>query len=186
LKKNVYITGYLPLFSIILFSSAFAIHIERLLIIKLKFFGVYQGMRELFSPQAIHLSAGFCLFLLFFMSLAALKLLSDSVMQLGLFFFSSDTEGETLRQTRQGGWIFFAGAMTAVVLNFSFAVILSLFAASAIIYFFYFLLKASTYMGTVNLIGMVFLQLFFWAAFGLVTAYTVIRLYNALMAGIAS
>ncbi|MFC7372961.1 DUF5366 family protein [Fictibacillus iocasae] len=186
MKKNVYITGYLPLFSIILFSSAFAIHIERLLISKLKFFGVYQGMRELFSAQTIHLSAGFCLFLLFFMTFAALKLLSDSCMQLGLFFFSMDKEGDTLRLTRQGGWIFFGGAMAAVVLNFSLTIILILFAASALVYFFYFLLKASTYMNSVNIMGMVFLQLFFWAAFGLVTAYTVVRLYNALMAGIAS
>jgi hypothetical protein len=184
MKKNVYMTGYLPLFSIILFSSGFAINLERAVISKLKYFGVYQGMLELFADHVIHLSVGFCLFLLFFMGFAALKLLSDTLTHLSLFFFSKDTEGVLLRQGKSGGWFFFAGGMLGIVLNRSLLLILVTFAVSSIVYFFYWLLKVVSDMSTAGIIGMVFLHLFFWSGFGVLVVYTVLRLYNAFVVAI--
>jgi hypothetical protein len=179
MKKNVYMTGYLPLFSIILFSSGFAINLERLLIEKLTYFGVYQGMLELFADHVIHLSVGFCLFLLFFMGFAALKLVSDTLMHLSMFFFSKDTEGVLLRQGKSGGWFFFSGGMLAIVLNHSIIMMVIVFLASSFVYFFYWLLKVGSSFSTSGIMGMVFLHLFFWTGFGLLIVYTVLRLYNA-------
>jgi hypothetical protein len=184
MKKNVYMTGYLPLFSIILFSAGFAINLERLAISKLKYFGVYQGMLELFRDHVIHLSVGFCLFLLFFMVFAALKLLSDTLTHLGLFFFSKDTEGVLLRQGKSGSWFFFAGGMLAIGLNQSLLLILITFAVSSVVYFFYWLLKVASSLSTVGIVGMVFLHLFFWAGSGVLVVYTVLRLYNAFVVAI--
>ncbi|MBY6038091.1 YufK family protein [Fictibacillus nanhaiensis] len=184
MKKNVYMTGYLPLFSIILFSCGFAIHIERLVIEKLKYFGIYQGMLELFQEHVIHLSVGFCLFLLFFMGFAALKLLSDTLTHLSMFFFSRDTEGILLQQGKSGGWFFFGGGMLAIALNHSILLMFLVFAAASLVYFFYFLLKISSSLSTVGIIGMVFMHLFFWAGFLLLVIYTVLRLYNAFVSAI--
>jgi hypothetical protein len=184
MKKNVYMTGYLPLFSIILFSCGFAIHLERLVIKKLKYFGVYQGMLELFESHVIHLSVGFCLFLLFFMVFAALKLLSDALTHLSMFFFSKDTEGILLQQGKSGGWFFFGGGMLAIVLNHSIFLMFIVFIAASLVYFFYFLLKIGSDLSTAGIIGMVFMHLFFWTGFGLLVVYTVLRLYNAFIASI--
>lgn len=184
MKKNVYMTGYLPLFSIILFSSGFAIYFERLLIDKLKYFGVYRGMQELFADHVIHLSVGFCLFLLFFMGFAALKLLSDTLTHLSLFFFSSDSEGTLLQQGKSGGWFFFAGGMLAIILNHSLLLICMVFVAASLVYFFYLLLRIGASLTTFGIIGMVFMHLFFWTGFGLLVVYTVMRLYNAFVAAI--
>lgn len=184
MKKNVYMTGYLPLFSIILFSSGFAIYFERLLIEKLTYFGVYQGMQELFEDHVIHLSIGFCLFLLFFMMFAALKLLSDTLTHLGLFFFSKDTEGNLLQQGKGGSWYFFIGGMLAIALNHSVLLIGIVFIVASLFYFFQFLLRISYSLSTIGIMGMVFLHLFFWSGFGLFVVYTVMRLYNAFLAAI--
>jgi Family of unknown function (DUF5366) len=184
MKKNVYMTGYLPLFSIILFSCSFAIYIERLVIKKLKYFGVYQGMLELFESHVIHLSVWFCLFLLFFMGFAALKLLSDTLTHLSMFFFSKDTEGVLLQQSKSGGWFFFAGGMLAIVLNHSILLMIILFVSAALVYFFYFLLKIGSSFSTAGIMGMVFIHLFFWSGFGLLVVYTVLRLYNAFVSSI--
>lgn len=184
MKKNVYMTGYLPLFSIILFSCSFAIYLERLVIKKLKYFGVYQGMLELFESHVIHLSVWFCLFLLFFMGFAALKLLSDTLTHLSMFFFSKDTEGVLLQQSKSGGWFFFAGGMLAIALNHSILLMLIVFVSAALVYFFYFLLKIGSSFSTPGIMGMVFMHLFFWAGFGLLVVYTVLRLYNAFVSSI--
>jgi hypothetical protein len=184
MKKNVYITGYLPLFSIILFSSGFAIYLERLVIKELTYFGVYQGMQELFADHVIHLSIGFCLFLLFFMGFAALKLLSDTLTHLSMFFFSKDTEGVMLQKGKSGSWIFFGGGMIAILLNQSIVLMLGVFLASALAYFFYWLLKVGSSFTTTGIFGMVFMHLFFWTGFVLLVVYTVLRLYNAFVASI--
>ncbi|GGB66643.1 DUF5366 family protein [Fictibacillus barbaricus] len=184
MKKNVYMTGYLPLFSIILFSSGFAIYFERLLIDKLRYFGVYQGMRELFPDHVIHLSVGFCLFLLFFMGFAALKLLSDTLTHLSLFFFSRDSEGTLIQQGKNGGWFFFAGGMLSIILNHSILLLCMVFGVASLVYFFYFLLKIGSSLSTAGIMGMVFMHLFFWTGFSLLVVYTVMRLYNAFVAAI--
>jgi hypothetical protein len=184
MKKNVYITGYLPLFSIILFSSGFAIYLERLVIKELTYFGVYQGMLELFAEHVIHLSIGFCLFLLFFMGFAALKLLSDTLTHLSMFFFSKDTDGVLLQRSKGGGWVFFAGGMAAIAVNHSILFMLIIFIGASLAYFFHFLLKIGSSLSTFGIFGMVCMHLFFWTGTGVLVVYTVLRLYNAFVASI--
>ncbi|MFS0595620.1 DUF5366 family protein [Peribacillus frigoritolerans] len=53
--------------------------------------GIYQGMLEFFSEAGIKLALLIVLLLLFFMVFAALKLISDTILELSLFFFSKES-----------------------------------------------------------------------------------------------
>ncbi|MFJ7851913.1 DUF5366 family protein [Peribacillus frigoritolerans] len=71
--------------------------------------GIYQGMLEFFSEAGIKLALLIVLLLLFFMVFAALKLISDTILELSLLFFSKDSEGKALNSVREGSVIYVIG-----------------------------------------------------------------------------
>jgi hypothetical protein len=74
--------------SILLFSLSFAIYGEMQMLKLFGNLGIYQGMLIV-------------LLLLFFMVFAALKLISDTILELSLLFFSKDSEGKALNSVRK-------------------------------------------------------------------------------------
>jgi len=100
--KNTYLFSYLPISSILLFSLSFAIYGEMQMLKLFGNLGIYQGMLEFFSEAGIKLALLIVLLLLFFMVFAALKLISDTILELSLLFFSKDSEGKALNSVRRG------------------------------------------------------------------------------------
>lgn len=92
--KNTYLTGYFPLISILLFSSAFSIFTVGITTDFLTQAGILKGMLEFFSEQGIRLALFAAFALVYFMILSALKLIADTVLELALLFFAKDPEGE--------------------------------------------------------------------------------------------
>ena len=84
--KNTYFIGYFPFIAIVLFSLSFAIYCEVKVIDLFVNLGLYQGMREFFSDSGIKLALLVVLVLLFFMLFAALKLISDTIIEVSLLF----------------------------------------------------------------------------------------------------
>src|SRR5690554_6258845 len=107
--KNIYLTSYFPLLSIILFSLSLSFRIEMLLLDFLKASGLYEGMREFFSDTGIKLALLILLLAIFFMVFAALKLIADTLNEISLLFFSKDLSGEALTKIRGGSFIYFIG-----------------------------------------------------------------------------
>lgn len=66
-------------------------------------------MLEFFSEAGIKLALLIVLLLLFFMVFAALKLISDTKLELSLLFFSRDSEGKALNSVRKGSVIYVIG-----------------------------------------------------------------------------
>ncbi|MEH7234141.1 DUF5366 family protein, partial [Bacillus safensis] len=74
--KNTYLTGYFPLISILLFSSAFSIFTVGITTDFLTQAGILKGMLEFFSEQGIRLALFAAFALVYFMILSALKLIA--------------------------------------------------------------------------------------------------------------
>lgn len=184
LGKNTYLTGYFPLFAIILFSSSFGYSTEAYLVDQLKRLGIYRGMTELFSNVQIEVALWFICTLLFFMLFAALKLISDTLIELSLFFFSKESEGATLNQIRGGSSIFLIGSLCSIIVVKSTILLPALFLLSCFVYFFYFVYKASTSLTTAGMFGLIFMHLLFWVCFTMGVIYAFLKVYKAFMSGI--
>ncbi len=186
LGKNTYLTGYFPLFAIILFSASFGFYSQVLLIEQLERLGIYRGMTELFSIGQVQVALWFVCALLFFMLFAALKLISDTLVELSLFFFSKESEGDTLNRIRGGSSIFLIGSLCSIVVVQSSVLLPIIFLLSCFIYFFYFVFKASNTLSIAGMFGLVFMHLLFWVSFSTGVTYSVLKVYKALMSGIMS
>ncbi len=182
--KNTYLTSHFPLISIILFSLAFSIYIERMLILYLENIGLYSGMVNFFSEKGIHLALLFVLWLFFFMLFAALKLIANTVNELSLLFFSKDEEGTDLTKVRKGTWIFLIGGILAIVTSSDILLLLGVFILACFSYFIFFIYKVSDSLSISTLIGLIFFHLFFWFSFAITTVYVVVKLYNSLIASL--
>ncbi|MBU8908932.1 DUF5366 family protein [Desertibacillus haloalkaliphilus] len=182
--KNTYLTSHFPLFSILLFSTALAMYSQSVIITKLDDLGLYQGMMEFFSESGIKGTLLFLLLLFFFMVFSALKLISDTMVQLSLLFFSKDEEGVSLTTIRSGSWIYLIASVAALLGSTFIEVIVGVFLVATLIYFVFFVYKISDSLSALGLFGVVFFHTFFWFSFVLAISFAVLRLYNSFMASL--
>lgn len=182
--KNTYLLGYFPLISIILFSLSFAIYGEMQALLLLKNIGLYAGMLEFFSETGIKLSLLIMMFLVCFMLFAALKLISDTIIELALLFFSKDSDGEDLKNIRMAAMIYFIGGVVSFISVNSIIGLAAVFLGTTIIAFIYLAYKISPSLTTSGLIGLIFFHTFTWSLLLLVVAYSAIKLYNSMIASL--
>jgi hypothetical protein len=179
--RNTYVTGYLPLIAIILYSMAFGIYVEMEIIRLLKKFGLYGGMLEFFSENGIKLTLFFLASLLFFMFFSALKLIADTIIQLSMLFFSKDRQGAVLNEIRFGSMFYVFSGMLSLLFGNYIIVIAAFFLVTTLVYFIYFVYKTYSTLSLTGLIGMVFFHVAFWFAFVLTIVYVCIKLYNSFL-----
>ncbi|WP_042352174.1 DUF5366 family protein [Bacillus massiliigorillae] len=182
--RSTYFTGYFPLISIILFSLSYAIYSEGQAMEVLKTMGLYGGLLEFFSDTGIKLTLLFILFLLFFMMFSALKLIADTLLQISLLLFSKEISGDSLKSVRVGSIIYLIGSGVSIFCNISFAAITLVFFITSMIAFTYFIYKASAYLSSAGLMGMIFFHTFVWCSLIAVVGYSVLKLYNSLLASL--
>lgn len=182
--KNTYLTGYFPLISIILFSLSYAIYSEIQVLEIVKTMGLYDGLLEFFSATGIKLTLLFMLFLLFFMLFAALKLISDTILQISLLLFSKDIDGEILKGARLGSIIYFIGGGVSILCTMSIVAISLVFFITTMVAFIYFVYKASFYLTSAGLVGLIFFHTFIWGCFFTAVGYSALRLYNSVLASL--
>ncbi|WP_110928638.1 DUF5366 family protein [Bacillus massiliglaciei] len=182
--KNTYLIGYFPLFSILLFSLSFAIYGESQVLIWFDKLGVYQGMLEFFSETGIKVSLLIVFLLIFFMLFSALKLISDTNIELSLLFFSKESEGKSLTSFRLGAVIYVLGGAVCLMSAASIIGMVCIFLLTNLIAFFYFVYKVSGSLGLAGIVGVIFFHIFLWSAFLSIVTYTAVKLYNGLMASL--
>jgi len=182
--KNTYLTSHFPLLAILVYSLAFALYAETFLLEKLADIGLYSGMTEFFSESGIKMTLLFVLFLLFFMALAALKIISDTMIQLSLLFFSKDKEGADLQKIRQGSWFYFISSFFALILCKYIEAILASFVIATLAYLVFYLYKIRDSLSLIGLFGMVLFHSLFWGTFLFTFIYAVTKLYNSFIASL--
>ncbi|MEK4014137.1 DUF5366 family protein [Peribacillus sp. FSL M8-0224] len=184
IMKNTYLFSYLPIISILLFSLSFAIYGEMQMLKLFGNLGIYQGMLEFFSEAGIKLALLIVLLLLFFRVFAALKLISDTILELSLLFFSKDSEGKALNSVRKGSVIYvIGGACSLFSVQFIFG-LGSIFIATNVVALIYFVNKLSPSLNLSRLVGLVFFPIFVWTALISIVAYAGLKLYNSVIASL--
>ncbi len=182
--KNAYLTGYLPLFSILLFSLTFSVYGVEVFVDLFQKIGVYPGMREFLSDIQLKLVILFLLMVVCFMVFAALKLIAETINEVSMLFFSKDSEGNLLNLVRYGSVIYFVGGLVSVFSLKSFLGILVIFVLSSLAYFIFFIYKVSPHISKASTFGIICFQLFTWASLFLSVIFVFLKLYNGIMASL--
>ena len=182
--KNPYVFGFLPLITILLFSLSFATFSMNKVIDLFKVIGVYSGMREFLSDIELKLFLLIILALIYFMVFSALKLIAETIHEIGMLFFSKDYEGKTMAQARGGFVIFFIGAIISLVGFQSIQLLLIIFLLTTFIYFVYVVFKLSGSMSLIGTLGLVMFEIIIWSLFMTLVIYIIIKLYNGIIASL--
>ncbi len=182
--KNPYLYGYLPLITIILFSLTFGLFAVAESMSLFESIGVYAGMREFLSDLQLRIFLLVIFSLCFFMLFSALKLIGETIHELGMLFFSKDQKGELMHSARGGYVIFFFGACLSIIGIQSFIVLVAIFALTTAVYFVYSIYKVSSAISFGGLVGLICFEILFWSAFIVSITYIVLKLYNGILASL--
>lgn len=182
--KNPYLYGYLPLITVILFSCSFGIFAVTESLELFRAIGVYGGMREFLSDLELRFVLLIVFALCFFMLFSALKLIGETIHELGMLFFSKDKDGETINVARGGYVIFFFGSLLSVVGIQYVTVLIAIFILTIFVYFIYTVYKRSHYMTLTGMIGLIFFEIIIWAMLLTLIVYAILKLYNGILASL--
>lgn len=182
--KNPYLYGYLPLFTIILFSLTFGIYTVGVSIDLFTSVGVYAGMREFLSDIELRILLLIVFALCFFMLFSALKLIGETIHEVGMLFFSKDKEGEAISIGRGGYVIFFFGALGSAFCIQSIIALVIIFTLTVLIYFIYIVYKMSHFMTYSGTMGLILFEVLFWSVFFTFIVYVILKLYNGILASL--
>jgi hypothetical protein len=182
--KNPYLYGYLPLITIVLFSFTFGIFAVSESLHLFQAIGVYNGMREFLSDLELRFVLLIVFALIFFMLFSALKLIGETIHELGMLFFSKDKAGETINVARGGYVIFFFGAFASVIGIQSIVILIAIFLVTVFSYFIFNVYKMSQYMSFTGMIGLIFFEVLAWFVLLALIIYAVVKLYNGILASL--
>jgi len=182
--NNTYITSYFPLFSISLFSLAFAMRLETALLSLFKEIGIYKGLLEFFTETSIKLVMLLVLAICFFMIFAALKMIADTINQLSLLFFSTDITGESLLKAKKGSFIYFIGSIISLFCIFNSLLLAAIFVLTALVYFVYFVNAASASLSFAGIVSVILFQVFTWAFLLSALIFFCFKLYNTMLSNL--
>lgn len=182
--RNPYIYGYLPLITILLFSLTFGMYAVGESLQIFQSIGVYSGMREFLSDFELRVFLLIVFAVIFFMVFSALKLVGETIHELGMLFFSKDQDGATVSQARGGYIILFVGAIcSAFAIQFIY-VLVGIFVLTIFIYFIYLIYKMSHFMSMSGTIGLLVFELFMWTILLSLLVYVILKLYNGILASL--
>lgn len=182
--KNPYLYGYLPLITILLFSLTFGMNVVGESIALFQAIGVYSGMREFLSDFELRIFLLIIFALLFFMLFSALKLIGETIHELGMLFFSKDKEGETMSSARGGYIILLVGAiLSAFGLQYIYFLV-GVFVLTILAYFIFVMYKMSHFMSISGTVGLIIFELLIWLTLLTAIIYVVIKLYNGILASL--
>lgn len=182
--KNPYLYGYLPLFSILLFSLTFGIYTVGIALDFFSSVGIYAGMREFLSDFELKILLLIVISLFYFMVFSALKLIGETIHEIGMLFFSKDKVGETVHAARGGYVVFFFGAIISSFAIQSFIVLAIIFILTVITYFIYNIYKMSHYLSFTGLVGLTTFELLVWTILIIILLYVGLKLYNGILASL--
>lgn len=182
--KNPYLYGYLPLITVLLFSLTFGIFAVTESLELFRAIGVYSGMREFLSDIELRFVLLIIFTLCFFMLFSALKLIGETIHELGMLFFSRDQVGETINVARGGYVIFFLGSFASVLGVQSVIVLIVIFLATIFVYFIFTVYKMSHFMSFGGMVGLIFFEILMWSLLITLIVYALFKLYNGILASL--
>lgn len=182
--KNPYIYGYLPLITIILFSLTFGLYTVTESIELFKKIGVYTGVREFLSEIQLRAFLLIVIATIYFMLFSALKLIGETIHDMGMLFFSKDMEGKGVLALKGGSVIFFFGALISSVGITNIYILGAIFLVTIFIYFVFVIYKISIHVSFGASVGVMLFEIVTWAVILTLVVYAVFKLYNGIVASL--
>ncbi|ARD47427.1 DUF5366 family protein [Sporosarcina sp. P33] len=182
--NNPYLFSYLPFVSVVLFSLTFGVYSVGETLIFFKEIGLYQGMREFLSDLQLRIFLLTMYTLLFFMVIAALKLIAVTIHETALQFFLKEEADASYSASKSGALIYFIGALVSLAGIQSWKALVLIFSVTTFIYFVYVIYTLSPFMPLTHTVGLIFFQIIIWSVLLAGLIYIVFRLYNGLLASI--
>ena len=93
MKRNIYLLGYIPFISVLLFAMAFSLYFYHFVKEKIIYLGLYEGLSAYISATHLNVALFVCILIVVMMVLALLKLFAEFLLRLSLLFFSKDSTG---------------------------------------------------------------------------------------------
>lgn len=182
--KNPYLYGYLPLISVVLFSLTFGVYAVTESIQLFKVIGVYSGMAQFLSDFEIRIFLVVVFMGCFFMLFSALKLVGETIHEIGMLLFAKDLQPETYSSAKSASTIVFFGSIVSAFGMSSLSVLGFIFVATMIVYFMFVVYKMSDAMSTTGLVGLLFFEILVWAVMLLSIGYVIMKLYNSILSSL--
>lgn len=184
LSKISYFTHYLSFFSILLFSTAFSIHAELFIMDQLNQFGLYKSFMEAFSEGYIKITLWFALFLFYFMFFSAIKLIANMVMEVSIFFFCKDNLGQPFPTHPLASTLYLGFAVISVFCVKFILLLGGVYLAAGLVAFALLVYKVSERLNIPRMVGVIFMNLMFWAVFSFAVLNVLLKLYNVILKSI--
>lgn len=182
--KNPYLYGYLPLFSILLFSLTFGMYVVGQSLDFLTSIGVYSGMREFLTDIELRVLLLIVFTLCFFMIFSALKLIGETIHEVGMLLFTKESSSEMISATRGGYVIVFFGSLISVIGVQNYILLIGVFVLTILVYFIYNVYKLSQFLSFSGTVGLIFFEILAWAIFLTLIVFALLKLYNGLLASL--
>lgn len=180
MRTNVYLLSYAPLISILLFSTSLAIATSELALMWLNDVGVYDELLQILTARNTKLLVWLGFLIIYFMIFSSLKLISDTINQLGFAFFIKEQVGTTLSMLRPGSILLLVGGCISFAFMTSFPLVCLVLTSSFLIYFFFYVFQISKMTSSAGAVGLV---IFLFLAWGLLLAgltWVGLSLFNSL------
>lgn len=182
--KNPYIYGYLPLITIILFSLTFGLYSVTECIVLFKKIGVYGGVSEFLSEIQLRVFLLILIASIYFMIFSALKLIGETIHEMGMLFFSKNVNGESLMALRGGNVIFFFGALFSAAGISNIYILAGIFALTIFVYFVFIIYKISVHVSFGASVGVMLFEIIIWFVLLTLIVYAFFKLYNGIVSSL--
>lgn len=182
--KNPYIYSYLPLISIILFSLTFGLYSVNEAITVSRRVGVYAGMREFLSEVQMRVLLLVIFATLYFMIFSTLKVIGETIHEVGMLFFTKDTIDSAVNKVRGGSVVFFFGSLVSVIGLTNLYILVLVLLVSVVVYLIFIMYKLSNVISFGAVIGVMMFEIVVWAVILTSIAYAVFKLYNVVLSSL--
>ncbi|TDL30392.1 hypothetical protein E2R51_18935 [Jeotgalibacillus sp. S-D1] len=164
-----------------MFSLTFSVYGVGSCIDLFKAVGIYAGMKEFLTDIQLKIVILFGLMIIFFMILASLKLIAETINSAALLFFSKERDGKALQQARSGSMIYLTGSLLSAVSLHSFIGLFVIFLITSFIYFIYFVVKVSSKLSLKGTVGVILFEIMTWLLLLSSVLFVAASLYNGIM-----
>lgn len=183
--KNPYLYSYLPLITIVLFSLTFGLYSVNEAVILFHKIGVYAGMHEFLSDVQMRILLLIVFALIYFMIFSALKLIGETIHDVGMLFFTKDRIDQAMENKANAGVvIFFFGALASVAGLVNVFILVGIFLLSAIFYFIFVTYKLSDYLSFGSILGIMLFEMTMWILLLTLVVYAIFKLYNGIVSSL--
>ncbi|WP_114570553.1 DUF5366 family protein [Exiguobacterium flavidum] len=179
MRTNVYLLSYAPLISILLFSTSLAIATSEIALRWLRQVGVYSELLQILSARDTKLLVWLGFLVIYFMVFSTLKLVSDTINQLGFAFFLKEQIGTTLGMLRPGAILLLVGGCASFAFMTSFPLVCGVLGISFLIYFIFYTIQISKMTSTAGAVGLILFLCLMWGILIAGLVWLILTLLNS-------